>query len=128
MSEDWLPTTADAGSVDWRPPASPSPVARGAETEGLGVHRVGYVPVKTPGNVAVTDHGVVTASGRSCHCGAALPPSASINARRTTSCTNDCSRNRTSALVGWTFTSTASAGISINRWTSGLRSLIVATL
>ena len=53
-------------------------------------------------------------------------PSASISARRTTSCTSDCSRNRTSAFVGCTLTSTASGGISMNRCTSGLRSLIDA--
>ena len=53
-------------------------------------------------------------------------PSASISARRTTSCTSDCSRKRTSAFVGCTLTSTASGGISMNRCTSGLRSLIDA--
>ena len=39
-------------------------------------------------------------SGCSCSCGTPPCPSASISARRTTSCTSDCSRNRTSALVG----------------------------
>src|SRR5258705_523623 len=51
-------------------------------------------------------------SGRSCSCGAPLWPSVSMNARRTTSCTSDCSRNRTSAFVGCTLTSSASGGIS----------------
>ena len=40
----------------------------------------------------------------------APPPSASASARRSTSCTSDCSRNRTSALVGCTLTSTRSGG------------------
>src|SRR5205814_9847911 len=94
-----------------------------------GIQRLGYVPpARTPGNVIVDGCGCATCSGRSCSCGAALWPSVSMNARRTTSCTSDCSRNRTSAFVGCTLTSSASGDISMNRCTSGLRSLIDAWL
>ena len=58
--------------------------------------------------------------------GAAVVPSASPMARRSTSCTRDRSRKRTSAFVGCTLTSTRSGGSSMKRCTSGCRSLIVA--
>ena len=67
-------------------------------------------------------------SGRSCSSGTAPFPMASATACLTASWTNDWSRNRTSAFVGCTFTSTRSAGMSRNRWTSGLRSLMDALL
>ena len=86
------------------------------------------MPATTPGMAAgrgSAGRGRPAASGTS---GTTSCPSASANARLTTSWTSDCSRNRTSALVGWTLTSTRSGGSSTNRCTSGLRGFTVARL
>ena len=92
-----------------------------------GIQRLGNTPpARTPGMRRRRRRSARRAPGCSCSCGTPPCPSASISARRTTSCTSDCSRNRTSAFVGCTLTSTASGGISMNRCTSGLRSLIDA--
>ncbi len=65
-------------------------------------------------------------SSANCTSGGRCAPSASPIARLTTSCTNEGSRKRTSALVGCTLTSSRSGGISMKRCASGLRSLMVA--
>ena len=80
------------------------------------------------GSMACIGRPGIRSDGRSCSSGAGPLPSASPTARRTTSWTSDCSRKRTSALVGCTLTSTRSGGISRNRCTSGLRSRFEATL
>src|SRR5260221_8180192 len=55
-----------------------------------GIHRLGYEPpARTPGSVAVIGCGTIGIFGRSWSWGAALWPRASMNARRTASCTCD---------------------------------------
>ena len=93
-----------------------------------GIQRLGKTPAIKPGNDWDAGPGANAGGGCSCSSGAAVCPSAAAIARFTTSCTVDWLRKRTSALVGWTFTSTSSGRISTNRWTSGLRSFTVATL
>ena len=87
---------------------------------GAGVQRLPIVaPASTPGIVIGCGSPGRPANGESCSSGAGPRPSVSASARRSTSCTSDCSRKRTSAFVGCTLTSTRSGGISMKRCTSG---------
>ena len=95
----------------------------GARCPAARERRADSRPAAAASTAAARSSGAAT-RGRSS--GAGPRPSASPSARRTTWWMYDWSRNRTSAFVGWTLTSTASRGISMNRCTSGLRSLIDA--
>ena len=69
-------------------------------------------PARTPGIVMASRLDEANAPARaSAEAPARVPdPARPPGARRSTSWTSDCSRNRTSAFVGWTFTSTRSGG------------------
>ena len=74
-----------------------------------GSHRLPTVaPASTPGILMGRGSSGRGANGVNWSSGARPCPSASPSARRRTSCTRDCSRKRTSALVGCTLTSTRS--------------------